>query len=197
MNLDLRHDLQRHLGLYEREISHVFEDYARRINTAVDVGAGDGYYTLYFLAKTPAKKVLGFEPSQEAQKQMEFNLRANGLGHDGRLVLSSRSVGSCRDGETTTLESILEAIEPPCLIKIDVEGAEADVLAGAGRVLDFPDVRWIVETHSRSLEGECERWLTHWGYETVIVPTAWWRVAIPELRPIPHNRWLCARTPRK
>ncbi len=193
MDLDLRHDLQRQLGLYEREISHIFEQYAECINTAVDVGAGDGYYSLYFLSKTSARKVFAFEPSQQTRKRMESNLRANGLGHDSRLVLSSRSVSCYSEAETTTLESISETIETPCFIKIDVEGTEADVLAGAGRLLRLPKVLWIIETHSLSLEEQCENWLTRWGYETMVVPNAWWRAIVPELRPIPHNRWLFAR----
>ncbi len=196
MDLDLRHDLQRQLGLYEREISHFFHQCAQRINTAIDVGAGDGYYTLYFLAKTSARNVFAFEPSEEARNRIQENLRANGLDHDSRLVLSSLSVSSRSEGATTNLESLSQTIETPCLIKIDVEGAEVDVLAGAGRVLGLPDVLWIIETHSRCLEEECDNCLTRWGYETVIVPNARWRAILPELRPISHNRWLFARMRR-
>ncbi len=193
MDLDSRHDRQRLWGLYEREISYIFEQYAQRIKTAVDVGAGDGYYTLYFLAKTSARQVFAFEPSQQAREHVESNLRANGLGQDTRLLLSSQSVGRNSGAETTTLQSISQTIETPCFIKIDVEGAEADILAGAGPVLEQPEVVWLIETHSLRLEEECEYWLTQRRYETVIVPNAWWRAIVPELRPIPHNRWLFAR----
>lgn len=193
MDLDLRHDVQRRLGLYEREISYIFQHYAQRINTAIDVGAGDGYYTLYFLAHTSARHVFAFEPSQQAQERIQSNLRANDLGQDTRLFLSSQSVSRNSDPGRTTLQSFSQVIETPCFIKIDVEGAEADILAGAGRVLELPGVVWVIETHSRLLEQECEYWLRQRRYETVIVSNAWWRAIVPELRPIPHNRWLFAR----
>jgi len=193
MWLDLRHDLQRQLGLYEREISYMFRKYARNINTAVDVGAGDGFYTLYFLARTSATNVFAFEPSEEARRRMARNLQANGLDLDPRLVLDPRPVGAQTQVGAVTLDSIWERVRTPCLIKIDAEGAEANVLAGAGHILGLPEVLWIVETHSRRLERECVSLLSSRGHETVIARNALWRTVLPESRPMPHNRWLFAR----
>jgi Methyltransferase FkbM domain len=195
MYLDLRHDLQRQMGLYEQEISRYLRRYARGIKTAIDVGAGDGFYTLHFLSDASVRTVFAFEPSGEALARLTLNLEANGFKQDGRLVLSSQSVGSHCNGVTTTLEGLSELIKTPCLIKIDVEGAEADVLAGAGRILGFHHMRWLIETHSRVLEEACHHCLSRWGYDTVVVPNAWWRAMLPELRPIAHNRWLFAWRP--
>ena len=63
MYLDLRGASQIWVGLYEREIRKFFQLYAQQINMAIDVGASDGFYTLYFLTKTAARKVFAFEPS--------------------------------------------------------------------------------------------------------------------------------------
>ena len=30
------------------------------------------------------------------------------------------------------------------------------------------------------------------GYAVTVIKNAWWRVFVPEQRPIPHNRWLVA-----
>jgi hypothetical protein len=34
--------------------------------------------------------------------------------------------------------------------------------------------------------------LTAQGFQLEVVPNAWWRVILPEMRPIEHNRWLAA-----
>lgn len=62
-----------------------------------------------------------------------------------------------------TLDSLLDHFLPPTLIKIDVEGAEADVLCGASRVLrearPFIYLETIDETH-----GACETLLAEHDY---------------------------------
>ena len=68
MQPDLAHQSQRWLGLCrKRELLHIgwLPRLARDIKTAIDVGANDGVYTLYFLARTPAPKVYSCEPSAE------------------------------------------------------------------------------------------------------------------------------------
>jgi len=195
MHLDLRDDLQRKLGIWEREIAHVFAKTRKEIHTAVDVGAGDGFYTLFLLAKTTAKRVFAFEPSREASRLLQLNLVANNMDRDRRLVLSAESVGAIAGSGSTTLGSLAGEIKTPCLIKIDVEGAEVDVLFGAEAILSLQDIIWVIETHSRELEQQCEDCLAGHGYDVVIVPNARWRSLLPELRPIPHNRWIVARRP--
>jgi len=99
-------------------------------------------------------------------------------------------VGSTNDAEHCTLESFSDTIVYPCLVKIDVDGGERDVLMGARALLKQRKARWIIETHSRELEDECRSILHTAGFTTVIVRNAWWRWLVPEQRPIPHNRWL-------
>lgn len=48
MHLDLGHDAQRWLGLQEREIHGWMREFSAGIGTAMDVGASDGMYTLFF-----------------------------------------------------------------------------------------------------------------------------------------------------
>lgn len=191
MSLDLRDDLQRKLGIWEHEISRFFRDRRQSIRSAIDVGASDGFYTLFFLKKTTATRVFAFEPSGDARRLLLLNLKANGLEGDPRLVLSSEVVGSSEIG-AAKLEAIQGCVVTPCLVKVDVEGAEAEVLLGSGSLMDMPGLTWVIETHSLELEKECQALLRHRGYSATVVRNASWRPLVPELRPIPHNRWIVA-----
>jgi hypothetical protein len=76
-----------------------------------------------------------------------------------------------------------------------VEGEKANVLEGASRLLGLPKIYWIywiVEVHSQELENKCLQIFDSFGYMTIIIPQAWWRFFIPELRSSSHNRWLFA-----
>jgi tRNA G37 N-methylase Trm5 len=192
MQLDFAHHSQRWLGLQEVELLHWLRRFARDINTAVDVGANDGMYTLYFLARTPAHKIYSFEPSPDCVGELKENIALNNLADDPRLEIVPLKVGAaCAEG-WTTLDSIVSTIIPPCLVKVDIDGGERDFLSGASRCLSLPDIRWIVEVHSKALEQECLQALNEAGYRVVIVHNAWWRHVIPELRPGELNHWLVA-----
>jgi hypothetical protein len=126
MQLDLAHHSQRWLGLQERELYGWMRQFARNINTAVDVGANDGMYTLYFLARTSARKVYSFEPSVECLQKLKENLAVNNLTSDERLEIVARNVGASGAEGWTTLDSLASTIVPPCLIKVDIDGGEGD-----------------------------------------------------------------------
>lgn len=193
MELDLAHDTHRYLGLYERELHKWFRSFSDGIETAVDVGAAEGEYTLYFLMKTSAKKVFAFEPLEENRQIMLANLTLNHLAENERLFLSPRLVGREASAQMCTLDGIFSELATPCLIKLDVEGAEQGILEASRRVLELPGTRWIIETHSQQLEENCIKILKQYGYKTRIIKNAWWRFFWPEERPIAHNRWLIAQ----
>jgi len=192
MQLDLAHDSQRWLGLHERELAGWVRRLARGINTAVDVGANDGAYTLYFLARTSAHKIYSFEPSPDCVRELEENLALNNLAANRRLELAAQKVGAGVALDETTLDSIVPKIVPPCLIKVDIDGGEHDLLSGAAGLLRLPGIRWIIEVHSKALEQDCLHALKGIGYHVEIVHNAWWRHFIPELRPGELNHWLVA-----
>jgi FkbM family methyltransferase len=60
-------------------------------------------------------------------------LRDRDTGHTGGLASGPARSGI--DVRTVTLDAMLEAGPPPDLVKIDVEGGEAAVFAGAGRLI--------------------------------------------------------------
>jgi hypothetical protein len=192
MELSLHHQSQIYLGLFEREVHTWLERLSRGIHTAIDIGAASGEYTLFFLTRTNAEKVLAFEPDAESLPLLQENLRLNSLGKSGRLEVSAAMVGESDGEEKVTLDSLAGSMKLPCFIKMDVDGAEAEILRGAAKLNAREGVRWLIETHSKSLERECIENLRAAGFETRIIRNAWWRVVIPELRPIEQNRWLAA-----
>ena len=67
--------------------------------------------------------------------------------------------------ETTTLDNFINKCEVrPNVIKVDVEGAEKQVLLGAINTLGLVDVSWIISTHSEQLFKDCQKIMIDNGY---------------------------------
>jgi hypothetical protein len=192
MELDLRGQTQVFLGLFEREVHPWVTELSRDIHTAIDIGSAQGEYLLYFLSRTPAQQVLGFEPDESCWPALERNLALNALAGDPRLSLSNQFLSTDNDHRNVSLDGLLPKIKGPCLIKMDVDGQEGRILSGAGQFLAQAHARFIVETHSVELEREVIGIFAAAGYQTRIVTQAWWRLFVPEHRPGPQNRWLVA-----
>ena len=192
MSLSLKTQTQIYLGLFERETHPWLNRLSEGIATAIDIGAAHGEYTLYFLTKTKATKVFAFEPNVSLSPYLHENLRLNALEPSPRLEISSKFLGVSETEQETQLDSLAPLVRTPCFIKMDVDGAEQQILEGAKAINALSDVRWLIETHSGKLESHCERILTDAGFRTTIIPNAPWRIFLPELRPIEHNRWMAA-----
>jgi len=200
MNLDLAIQTQIYAGTFEREVQGWLRHFSAGAGTAIDVGVAEGEYSLFFLRKTEVRRVLGFEPMEGSRALVAGNLRLNGLEHDARLRLSPQLVGATISPDMTTLDAAMGDAPLPAVVKVDVDGSEMDVLRGAAGLISRPAVRWIIETHTPELERDCVAHLEAAGYRTRIVPNAWWRVILPEMRgaahrPENHNRWLVAARP--
>ncbi|AXC11665.1 methyltransferase, FkbM family domain protein [Acidisarcina polymorpha] len=125
----------------------------------VDVGANVGSYTVLASAAIGARSI-AFEPNPETLPGLAANIEANGIGdrveiHQAGVGAKSGVLRFAANGTQTRIapnggasESIFQspvttlnetlAASTPALIKIDVEGFESDVLAGAGSVLGRP-----------------------------------------------------------
>jgi hypothetical protein len=192
MRLSLKTQTQVYLGLFEREAYPWLRRLSGDIKMAIDIGAASGEYTLFFLKKTLAKKVYAFEPDDAVSKSLFHNLRLNGLNASPRLELSARFVGPYCNENQVSLDSLEPLLDSPCLIKMDVDGYEEEILRGAQVLNSRPGVRWLIETHSKDLESACIRILSANGFRTRVIPNAWWRAILPEQRVVEQNRWLAA-----
>jgi len=192
MNLNLMHQTQIFLGLFERETHPWLMRLSKNISTAIDIGAAYGEYTLFFLRNTTASKVYALEPDETMLSHLKNNLELNPEANTSRLILSMTFLGGPKENSAHCLDAFAERISLPCFIKMDVDGAEAEILSGATVINALPDVRWLIETHSAELERACVVQLERLGFKTKIVRNAWWRYIVPEQRPIAHNRWLVA-----
>lgn len=183
MDLDLRNESQIYAGLFEREVYPAIHRLSKDVRTVVDIGAAQGEYTLYALLKTNAERVIAFEPDPRMIEKLHRNLELNTLERNGRLELCAKYIGAAEGADTVSADSLAEWIQPPCFLKMDIEGAEATVLrASLQRLLPAPGLRWLIETHSHALREECESILASCGYTTTYIPQAWWRTLLPELR---------------
>ena len=144
--------------------------------TVLDVGANVGAYTLLFARWVGANgRVVAFEPAPEAAAGLRRHLELNALSStvDVQQCAVSGSVGTARfacteanganaivvgPGSTDTIEVATVTLDAFCsrnrivpdVIKIDVEGAELDVLRGARQVLAFGGLQVFLELHPSS-----------------------------------------------
>lgn len=64
LNLDLQHQTQVYLGLWERETYGYLRRAAEECEWMVDIGAGHGELCLFFLKRSGARRVIAFEPQE-------------------------------------------------------------------------------------------------------------------------------------
>lgn len=161
-------------GKYEPQTTRLFSQLARPGMSVVDVGAHVGYYSLLAAKKVgPTGHVFAFEPEPMNYDLLIKNAELNGYQNivavqkaasrregTAKLYLTALDNGrhsvydhnlpqtGSRVVETTTVDALLEEQGWPAvsLVKIDVEGAELDVMAGMERVLrESKDLKLIME----------------------------------------------------
>ncbi len=158
-------------GVWEPLETALFRSEIDEGDVVVDVGANVGYYTLIAAQKVgKTGQVWAFEPDPDAFEILRRNVELNGydnvqlvpkaLGAEPgtlRLYRHPTNRGDHRvydpgdareavDVEVTTLDQYFATRERVDLVKIDTQGAECTILAGAGETLKrHDDVRVIME----------------------------------------------------
>lgn len=174
------------LGSYEKEKQLLMKEYIKPRQTVFDVGANVGFYVL-LSAKIVGKtgKVVAFEPVNSNVEKIKRHIKINkienciieetAIGKEvGEVKFqegTNNSVGkiSSNGSQTVKIETLDSYCErtgliPDC-IKIDVEGAEADVLIGAEKTLRKGNSTIFLATHGTEVHKKCCKILTEWGYE--------------------------------
>jgi FkbM family methyltransferase len=128
---------------------------AGREGVYVDVGAHLGTHTVWFATLCPSTKVHAFEPVGRYAEVVRRNIADNGLedkvtvhqvglsaeaGSATNFMSTPHQVGFTEQAEGVTETFPVKRLDdvvrgPVAVIKIDVEGMEADVLKGARRIL--------------------------------------------------------------
>ena len=136
--------------------------------TIIDAGANVGLAVIWWKARWPDARVIAFEPDPLIFKTLQWNTRFHlnlelfqlalstpsigntfrSEGSDGgRLSVSGDTFGTESEVSTVKLSEILQGLEHVDLLKIDIEGAEFDVLSEARTDLCRVE-RIFVEYHS-------------------------------------------------
>jgi FkbM family methyltransferase len=162
----------------------------------IDAGAYIGDSTAYFASKYPGLKIVALEPHPANYAMAKQNLEAYGE----RVVLLNMALGSARetvmiagerdsasvggDGaavEATTVPDLLQRMgwERVHILKMDIEGAEADVLGPtADAWLDRVDML-IIELHGPQIERQVRETLGRNGFGVRPYRSLWYCVHEP------------------
>jgi Methyltransferase FkbM domain len=154
-----RDNLRKIFGLYEHELNDWLGSVVRRVDTVLDVGANDGYFTFgcaaAFRRLHRSADILAFEPQADHFRQLEASLRSQ---PDDCVTIAAQQtfIGKAIASGITTLAAAARALPARALhrlrralVKIDVEGAELDVIEGASEWLR-PGHYFLIEVHEES-----------------------------------------------
>jgi FkbM family methyltransferase len=166
-------------GAYESDESAVVWSLLREGDFAVDVGANYGWFSLLMASRVGAKgTVLAIEPVPPMLAELKANLALNpearvevrpvAVGAEPGsvklnvfegLVHGHASVSTLGREDFISFEAPLETLDEllrddprsPTLIKLDVEGAERDVIAGAVELIggQSPPM-WLIEVNTQT-----------------------------------------------
>jgi FkbM family methyltransferase len=158
----------------------------------LDIGAGVGYYSFLIKKRWPDAVVVAFEALARHADALEANRELNGLSPQdiavvraavgqtsGEASFVDQGYGSMLAGggtnrasvsvEMRSLTAVLQTLPPVHLMKMDIQGAELDVLKPASELLGRGGVRhMIIGTHGRSLHRGVVKLLDKLGYEIVL-----------------------------
>lgn len=148
-----------------------------------DVGANVGYYTLLASRAVGSNgRVIAFEPLPRNVRFIRRHVALNDLANvevvtaavvedDGAVSFdpgdSPQHGVVAPDGSLTVPGRSLDSLDlpPPDVMKVDVEGGEEGVLAGARGVLEHNRPVIILSTHGESLQRRCYELLQDVRYE--------------------------------
>jgi FkbM family methyltransferase len=154
-------------------IHRLLERWVKQGSIVIDVGANIGYNTIHAARLAgPTGRVVALEPTPDTFAVLQHNIAASDLDNIVIKAVAAGRVAGTQDffvrGATSAVNSlypeshyahVTSVLRVPVVrlddivagaadvVKIDVEGAELDVLEGMSRLLDNPGVVLIVEWH--------------------------------------------------
>lgn len=181
-------------GTYETNFVSAIAGAVKEGSLCLDIGSYHGFIG-GVMAQRGAAKVVCFDPLPQnvsaikeligLNPSLDLTVRAEAVGEkDGTAtfeIMTQSSMGKLAGSGFQTDRRGLESLSIPVrsldslltegvfalpdLLKIDVEGAETSVLAGARKLLATGTPVIFIEAHSGELKKECQRMLHEGGYE--------------------------------
>ena len=196
-------------GAYEQTLAQVASTAVNVGDVCYDIGAYRGFFTGVF-ALAGAGQVIAFEPFAANCNQLQRLVASNpqlpisceniAIGSEDGIaefnVMADSSMGklasSSFQAELPTADMLqvpLRKIDslvseakypPPQIMKIDVEGAEVQVLEGARQTLQVSKPILFIEAHSRNLADACTELLEGIGYRVRVFDQSRWKEKNPQ-----------------
>jgi FkbM family methyltransferase len=157
-----------------------------------DVGAHCGFFTcLGSRLVGPGGEVVSFEPCEENRTRLDESVRLNAADNvevrpwalgarSGRAKMQALSTSTTwstvpdadREGREVdvrvrSLDDCMAELRAPDLVKVDVEGAELEVLKGARGMLAEAEPTLVIEFHSEGAVGAARELLPDHSFEQV------------------------------
>jgi FkbM family methyltransferase len=163
---------------YEEEDKNFIVDYLKNHpGLFVDIGANIGLFSFYILHKLPSQNVMAFEPEPQAFACLEFSKEANNfktftpmnfaIGEKKEVLhfyIDKKNFGGHRLQRNHADEKMIEVNVSPlreftgsqklAAIKIDVEGAELNVLKGMRDIIEKEKPLIVVECSNEELAAK-------------------------------------------
>jgi FkbM family methyltransferase len=180
MLLDLSCEKEYWAGTYERETQRLLAEVALEGQFAWDVGAHIGFVSLLLARR--CDRVLAVEPSARSVARLRTNVALNDAPVEvvAAAVAAASGVVAFADSgdrlsrlaggdepsvpvQAVTLDELVGRFGAPDFVKIDVEGAEADILTGAATFLASGPTL-LIEVHSARKRERVLPLLEAYGY---------------------------------
>jgi len=189
LDVDPRKQRDMIAGTYESEVQNALAKHLKPGQIAFDVGAHLGFFTLLMARLVgDGGTVVSVEPDPFMAPKLEANLKSN---HAGNVQVVRKAAGTqdeerrftpgagggighlADDGEievsATSLNRLAAQFGVPNLVKVDVEGGELEVLAGAGDLLSSNKCTFVVEVHDGQIQSEAEALFNRMDYQVSFI----------------------------
>jgi FkbM family methyltransferase len=174
------------LGVYEYEKQQEFIRTVKTGDMVYDIGANVGFYTLLAAQLAgPTGRIIAFEPLPRNLALLKRHVQLNNLTNvevfDGAVSdrsgiarfstgeipeMTHLAEGGDLEVQTFQLDELVSSgrLPPPRVMKVDVEGAEADVLHGARDLLSRHKPALLLATHGPEVHHTCCNFLRELRY---------------------------------
>jgi hypothetical protein len=164
-----RESLRKVFGLYEHELNGWLENALKRVTRVLDVGANDGYFCFGCAAAFRRLGIRGtitaFEPQEKHALTLRESVAAQGR-QDIHIGIVQAFVGEQEGKGMTTLDALATPASDrrETLIKIDVEGAEVEVVNGAQTWME-PSNLFVIEVHQEAYLAQLKQIFSDRGHK--------------------------------